>query len=173
MSENHQRPTVASDIALPVEIVELERLKTKAGEPVRIQCEAVDEMIATEPYGLPGARVPVEDSQRVSKRDRIAETLAKAPPIIHAGTVLINADGSEIRPAFHCDEAHAVPGSIPWRLVCVPDKLKVVYSIMSLSGYGGAAEHRFSGGDGGGAVHGVGAVAGGEGDAEVTTPGAS
>lgn len=157
--------TRASDIALPQRIVELKHLKTRAGEPARVQCEAVDELVVAEMFGPPGARP--ESVSQGGERDREAETrllLACSPAMVHVATALAGDDGGEIRPAFHCDEAHAVSGSFPWRMVRFEDKLDVILAILELSGVGGAAGAAFHGSEREGSGDGVGIVAPGESD---------
>ena len=40
--------------------------------------------------------------------------MGKVPALVHNGTSFVNGDAI-VRPAFHCDDAHAVPGSVAWR----------------------------------------------------------
>ena len=124
------KPTVASEIALPVRLVELKDLKTNDGAPVRVLCERRDELFVQEQFALPGERGSVDEPATAetpeAKRENAKRLLDRAPGLIHAATALVGADGREVRPAFHCDEAHAVPGSFPWRLMSLGDKLRVI-----------------------------------------------
>jgi hypothetical protein len=167
---------VASEIALPVRLVELKDLKTKAGDPVRVLCERRDELFVQEQFALPGERgsldEPAAPDTPESKRENAKKLLDRSPVLIHSATVLIGADGREVRPAFHCDEAHAVPGSFPWRLMSLGDKLRVITAILDESGFGGAADSKFSGEDAEGTTHGVGALEVREGDGDPAAGGA-
>ena len=42
--ERTKEVSQVDDVALPVELVELERLRNKDGSPVVVQCESVDEL---------------------------------------------------------------------------------------------------------------------------------
>lgn len=154
------------EVALPVTVVELVHMKLTDGSPVRVRCEAVDEMVMLELFGLPGASPPAAgDEDATSATDSTVEVkalMAMAPPLVHDATVLLLGD-REVRPAFHCDDSHATPGSIPWRMVQIADKQKVVVGILQNSGARGAAEASFSGGDGKGSGDGLGTDPPGEG----------
>lgn len=161
MSEpNTPQPTLASEIELPIRAVELKHLRTRDGKPVVVFVEGRDELWVKEQLGLPGD-VPGEPKSSAEKDQHTRSLLNVAAPLIHQLTWLSGASGP-IRPAFHCDESHAVPGSVPWAMVRLADKLAVVTTLLDLCGCGGAAEARFSGEDGEGSSHGVGAVAGGD-----------
>lgn len=151
------KPTVASEIALPVRLVELKHLKTQSDAPVRVRCEAVDEVVLADLFGLPG----LVDAQKIAEKDErhVRYLIEAGPALIHAATALSASDGSEIRPAFHADEAHAVPGSVPWRMLRFEDKAIVVETILSCSGYGGAASPSFPDGKRAGAADGAGDLA--------------
>lgn len=133
------RITNAFDIELPVTIVELEHLKTKTGERVRVRCEAVDELDAAKAYGMPGQHGANPDGSS-SSLDVINIVDKVAPVLIHGATVLADADGNHtIRPAFHFDEEHRVNGSIPARYLRMSDKMALITAILHNSGLGGAA----------------------------------
>ena len=161
--ENGVKVTVVTDIQLPIESVELEFLKTKDGEKVRVQCERVSELVMMEllmalPGGRPTAiqfspeRSPEEDLDSVRRLNLYAG------PVIEAGTSLIDEQGNEIRPAFFFDAArphHAL--SIPGRLLRETEKTALVEAVLRLSGYlGGPAAGTFPDGERGGADGGVG-----------------
>lgn len=157
--------TVASQVVLPQRLVELKYLKDVNGAPVRVLCEAVDELVVLEMFALPGARASASAEGAEPDLNAMASQLLElAPALIRSATSLTNADGSPLRPAFHSDDSTAVPGSIPWRLLRLEEKLDVVLAILQLSGVGGAAGAGFPGGDGKGSGDGVGAVAPGTGD---------
>jgi len=130
-----------------------------------------------EQFALPGERGSLDEQDAPetpeSKRANAKKLLDRSPGLIHAATALVAADGREVRPAFHCDEAHAVPGSIPWRLMSLGDKLRVITACLDLSGFGGAADSKFPGEDDEGAPHSVGAVEVREGDGDQAAGGAS
>lgn len=144
MSEHGMKPTDASEIALPVEVVELKHLRTNDGGPVFVRCEAVDELVAMETQGLPGERPPIEQKELTpdQKRARAKKNFEEAAALVHNGTSFLNGD-DVVRPAFHCDDAHAVPGSVAWRHLSVEDKVRVINGITRVSGYGGAEDVRF------------------------------
>lgn len=166
--------TNADDIALPVEVVTLKHLRTRADEPVRVRCEAVDEVVvAGVMRGLPGLRpksvgddAPVEASEEAAF-ESVRELNALAPALLEAGTVLVLGDGSEVRPAFYFDDAKPRhPKSIPGRLLRIEDKSLMVEAILRVGGYlpgGQADEASFHGVERGGAGGGVGTVPAGEG----------
>lgn len=143
------KPTVASEIVLPPTelLLELAQLKTAAGSPVQVLCERLDPIFVLEHYGLPG-EYPKEEGKSAKGRDvdAIASMLRAAAELVHAGTTLSGIDGAFVHPAFHCDEAHAVPGSLSWNRVPVEDRLRVVNAILRLSGFGGAAPAAFPAG---------------------------
>lgn len=161
-----QNPTNVADIAVPVEMVKLEHLKTKAGEPVWVRCEALDETIITDiARALPGELPAGEKSRNTDPERNIREVLRMAPALIEAGTVLVGPDGAEIRPAFYFTaEAHRrSPLSLPGHPLRVADKIALCEAIMRLGGYvGGAAGAGFHAQEHVGREGGAGTVEAGE-----------
>jgi hypothetical protein len=158
--------TRAEDIALPTKLVTLLHLKKRDGSPVVVLCESVDELTLSKIYGMPGER-PLAGKE--SDPVKVIEFMdSVAPSLVHAATAFAGSDGrATVRPAFHFDDAHAVSGSIPGRFLRVEDKLLILNAILENSGLGGAADSRFSAGDGEGEPRGVGALedVAGDGDA--------
>jgi hypothetical protein len=149
-------------VALPVKVVELANLKMQDGSPVRVRCEAVDELVMAELLGLPGAKPVSSEGSALSKEDEVRALVAMAAPLVHSSTVLLLGD-REVRPAFYCDDEHRVDGAIPWRMVRVQDKVNVVVTILGNSGADGAAEASFHGDDREGGGDSVGTLEAGEG----------
>lgn len=151
--DSQLKPTVASEIVVPTKMVELRSLKTVHGAPVVVCCERRDELFISEMFLLPGARPsegdsPSKEPVRGSEDQRLAEAkrlLAVAPGLIHSATSFVDTSGMAVRPAFHCDEASAVPGSFPWAMVALEDKLRVIVGCLEVSGFGGAADVEFPG----------------------------
>ncbi len=144
MSEQGMKPTDVSSIARPVEVVELKHLRTVDGGLVYVRCEAVDELVAMESHGNPGEHAPNDEAPLTlqQKHARAKKNLDEAAAVVHLGTSFVSGDAI-VRPAFHYDEAHSVPGSIPWRYVSVEDKVLIVNTVLRLTGYGGAEDARF------------------------------
>jgi hypothetical protein len=173
--------TNIADVVLPVEVVTLAHLRTRAGEPVRVRCEALDELVVADAFKRLGGERPPEVAALVDPTDLEAatETLRQlnvvAPALIEAGTSLDGPDGSEVRPAFYFGDRRPHPLSIPGRLLRQEDRVNLCATIMRLGGYmGGAAGATFHGGERGGRDGGVGVVAAGplERDAAVPADGA-
>lgn len=153
----------AADVEAPVTLVELSDLKTKTGKLVRVYAERVDVTLLLEAMrSLPGA-APVVPEMRDDEQDvndeKARKWLGWADALIPKGTFLVMADGREVRPAFHFDEAptgHSIPG----RYLTVRDRSKLMRAILALSGWteeaaAPAAFHggeRERGGDGAGSV---------------------
>lgn len=137
------KPTMASEIVVRgrprSKLIELPELTTADGSPARVQCDRLEETFILRNLGLPGARAGAEKLDRVAQ----LEAMLKSAPIVHAGTAFAGPDGGEVRPAFHCDEAHAVPGSVPWDSLSFDSKLEVMNTLLELGGFGGAAAHQF------------------------------
>ena len=135
-----KHPTNVSDIALPVELVALEHLKTKDGAPVTVRCEGLSELVLAEAFGaLPGAKPRgLDDEGEPDPLEQMRALNSYAPALIEAGTSLIGPDGAEVRPAFYFGE-RPHPLSIPGRLLREGDKVLLLSAIMRLGGYGGAA----------------------------------
>lgn len=140
-------PTPVEQVALPIEDVELRRLRTKAGKPVVVRCEFVDEeTILRVTEGLPGASPEigiVSAEERAERRvESVRRLLAYARPIIEAGTVLQKEDGTEVRPAFFF-EADPGNGALPGRFLSASDRSLLFVTIMRLSGYAGGPADSF------------------------------
>ena len=167
-------PTRAADVVLPVEVVTLVHLKSRNGEPVRVRCEAVDEVVITTLLdALPGGRPPTlasGDDSPEATRENLRLFNQHGPPLIEVATVLDDGNGGEVRPAFWFDPnkpRHAQ--SLPGRILRLEDRVLLAQSILRLSGYlGGAAGADFHGTNGEGVGGGVGTVAAGEGNGDET-----
>lgn len=172
--EEQLKPSLVTDIDLPVKIVELEKLLTKDGGPVRVQCESIPELKLSEILkGLPGdSPPPVKKDDAPQDPEQILRALDRfGPQLIEAGTSLTGPAGTEIRPAFWFTTPR--PGSIPGRLLHEGDKALLVTTIMRMGGYlGGAAGASFHGGQRGGTDGGLGAVAPGAGNGDPAAPAA-
>lgn len=164
MSTSMEGPSIASDIALPVEVVTLKHLRTRDGLPVRVRCEGVDELAITEVMQrLPGGVVPsVNADAPVDPAEAVRTLDAYGCPLIERATALVGADGSEVRPAFYFDSSTPHdPRSLPGRFLRVEDRTALVTCILKLCGYVGEDSldgAGFHGADGGGAGDGMGAV---------------
>jgi len=162
------KATVVSDVVLPVEIVALKHLKTKAGTPVMVRCENRDHMkFYDATKSLPGlkprdamAEDPVIGDPALAEQ-LARESLAFCEPLIELCTVLYDEHGNEVSPAFWFDPAkprHSL--SLPGRVLNEEDKLAMLNAILRVGGYvGGAAEsagfstgEREGSGNGGGAA---------------------
>jgi len=172
------RATDVGAVRLPVEVVELLHLKTRDGQPVRVECEAIDELVVTQLLEtLPGdtvERIRMREQQKARGNAAEPATLLSrakvferyAPALIETGTLLRDADGKEVRPAFWFDpDRPRHPLSIPGRLLRFEDKVLLVETVTRLSGYGGGAAAQgatFHAGEQEGRPGGVGAVPPGE-----------
>ena len=149
------RITRAGDVALPRRIVELVRLKTVAGEPVRVGCEAVDPVLIAWISGLPGQHPPPPEGSEASGDLAEADPEAEgrkhfervAPRLIEAGTYLLSETGEELRPAFYFGTEKPHPLAIPGRYLFLEDRALICEAIFELGGHAGgtAAEKKFSG----------------------------
>lgn len=158
-----QQPTRAEDVLLPVEVVELKHLVTRSGEPVRVLCGGVDEVVIQAVMRvLPGAHPPAfddgEQGAGAGESEAYAESLKRiAVPLLEAGTAFSDGNGGEVRPAFYWDPAKRVPGSIPGRLLRLEDIDRLVTATLRAGGYvapaagGGPEDGSFHGGERGGA----------------------
>lgn len=169
-------PSAIEEVALPIEDVQLLRLKTRTGDPVVVRCEFVDEetlLRVTE--GLPGIAPEMgaaSDAEKAERRVRtVRQLMAYARPIIEAGTVLRREDGSEVRPAFYF-ESDPGTGALPGRFLSAADRSLLFATIMRLSGYvgGPASSFRVDGGERGGGGHGSRSLDSGPGDGDATAP---
>lgn len=140
MSENNGRPTLASDIEVPEEVIELLHLKTKSGEPVHVKVYPVSPLMAGRAgLALPGAlpKRPGGTPATVeadNEHRNLALMLDLAPAIIEDCTALSGGNGEDVRPAFYFGEAK--PGSIPGRVLHAEDLSLLVATAMKLAGYG-------------------------------------
>lgn len=161
MSENNGRATVASDIVVPEEFVELRHLKTRSGGPVRVKVYPVGPLMAGRAgLALPGAipeDIPADklsDAMKAQQDNRnLSLMLDMAGPIIEDCTALSREDGTEVRPAFSF-AAGTFPagGTLPGRVLHAEDLSLLVATAMRLAGYGVevADETSFRGEDRGG-----------------------
>lgn len=151
------KPSRASEVVLPIEIVTLERLKTKDGSPLRVSCGSVDESELILTLGLPGARPQTADRRSREVKELEARQFVKLA--IEAGTALLDDDGSEIRPAFYFGKTVPHPKSIPGRLLTGAEMQLLAATIFRLGGYvGGQADKAEFFRDGEGTAAGGGAV---------------
>jgi len=142
MSENNGRATLASDISVPEEVVELKYLKAKDGSPVKVKVYPVSPLMAGRAgLALPGVtpKTGLEGStdtamREVMDRQNLTLMLDLAAPIIEDCTALSGAGGAEIKPAFYFTTM--VPGSIPGRVLHAEDLSLLVATAMKLAGYG-------------------------------------
>lgn len=141
------KPTMASEIEPPVRrksaLVELRDLRTKQGEPVFVRCDRPDPQVVLEHFALPGAYPKDRNAASSPVKERVGNVMRmieSAPALVHRCTAFAGADGADVIPAFHCDDAHAVPGSQPWDELSIGDQLLVLNTFMDLSGFGGAAD---------------------------------
>ena len=176
-----ESPTTASEIALPVEMVTLDHLKTKDGVPVTVRVEACDELVAVRTLqSLPGLRdAPKKKDGEEQDSGAVRASLEAAVgaglfDLIEQTCMLTGADGS-LFPAFyfHEDRPHHAE-SIPGRLLRVSDKLKLASTVLRLSGFSEeAAGTSFHVPVGAGRNGGDGAVAAGEGERDDAVASAS
>jgi hypothetical protein len=164
--EEQLGPSALTDILIPIEIVELEYIRTKDGKPARIQCESVDELsIARTVEALPGLGPKLSEEQKAALANSSLERYeAKAPALIEAGTALLGPDGQLIRPAFWFT-ADPKNGAIPGRFLRQMDRLRLVKAILRCGCYlGGAADELgFPGGERGRGTNGGGDLESGPG----------
>lgn len=139
---DHNSVTNAHEIDLPIEVVELKHLKTKSGEPVRVLCGGVDELVLQRiTKTLPGAHVPkMLDGDLPSQTDEqvinmVEGIKAIAPLLLESGTAFSDGNGGEVRPAFYWDATKAVSGSINGRLLRIEDLNELVTAILRAGGY--------------------------------------
>ena len=172
-----RKVTNALDVRLPVEVVELLHLRTHDGQAVLVECESVDELVMTRLLRrLPGDTLERIKRERERKSDQPADPAATdehdrvldtyGPLMIELGTMLRDANGGEVRPAFwFSPEKPRHPLSIPGRLLRLEDKLRLIEAVGRMSGYGGGAAAEgatFHAGERAGGPGGVGAVPAGE-----------
>lgn len=168
MEDSTIRPTAASDVKLPVEMVTLTKLTTNAGTPVVVRCESVSEILLADVVGaLPGLRVPsTEDAVPDAEATIRRLSALGSSGLIEAGCFLDDGQGG-LAPAFYFGKVSPHPSSIPGRLLHEADTILLVVTIMRLGGYldGGPVDSgSFLGGERVGNVDGVGTLATGAGD---------
>jgi hypothetical protein len=174
MENDNATPTQVDDIVMPVEMVELQHLKTRAGNPVRVRVEAVHELVIARILGaLPGSRDKAPDETGEGPTLPDAEEMnSYSEPLIEAASSLVDYDGSEVRPAFYFNEnsPNRHPRSVPGRMLRLEDRTLLVTTILRLSGYSGGAadEASFPDGKRKGGGGGDGAVAAGASDGKAT-----
>lgn len=161
--------TLVSDVALPVRVVELDNLKTTAGEPVRVQIEAPSELtIAKLLQRWPGGAPPEAsvDAAEVDQQEVVDRMQEIAPQLLELGTMMLGLEsrpcdlhgplGDAIAACAQCDEAgmrqkaveirpafwftKPVPGALPGRLLSDFDTAKMVRAMLELRGFLGAPE---------------------------------
>ncbi len=167
MNEVKTMLTGAGEVVLPVEFIKLSgrALRMPSGEPPLIRCEYIEEdLLMSLVESSPGHAPELGIKAKRSNVETARALLKYAPGLIGAGCVLVGPDGKEQRPAFHFG-ADPKDGSLPGRFLTTPEKLRLLMTVLTLSGYvGGAADSvRFHGGDGAGSGGGVGTVDAGEG----------
>lgn len=154
--------TNVDDVALPMEVVELEFLRTVSGQPVRVLCEAVNELVIAEAFkALPGDGPKANDDAALDDDEamrRIAMARKMAEPLIEQATALAS-EGGLLRPAFYFGAVAPHPRCIPGRMLREADVMKLLETICRLGGYGGATPASFHGADGTRGGNGVGTVA--------------
>ena len=140
---SRERASDPTEVVAPVEIVELEHLRTRDNEPFAVECTRIDELLYLKHLGLPGASMSVEELKAKltdSTLDSLDQIRAVLPPIVEAGTALIGADGRRIAPAFSWDPAKCPP-ALPGHYLSVTDLSTLAAVILRLSGFAsGAAE---------------------------------
>lgn len=152
-----QNPTVVDEVALPIEIVTLKHLKTKAGDAVRVRCEALSVLVLADVLkALPGARPPQPEGEEQDPLEMLRTMNAYALPLIELATAMVTSSGREVRPAFWFREK-VDPDSLPGRLLHEEDKMALVASVLRLGGYVDASEGAFPVPDGVGSEPSVGA----------------
>lgn len=135
--------TRLEDVALATEVVTLEHLKTKTGEPVKVLCEPINEFTLVRILGMPGSPA-MSEAERSAAMEAHFKSFDNNPekmqelifPVLEAGAALMTNDGP-YRPAF----SDKTLGSIPFRFLKVADAMALFTAILRVSGYaGGAAE---------------------------------
>jgi len=143
--------TLASTVRIPIEMVQLEHLKTDSGDPVAVRCEAINEISVLRALrALPGASPPsagaidesdLDDEARLLwKAERTALLMERGTALIEAGAFLEGPDGRPVQ-AFYAKDPPPHPFAIPIRMLRSDDILLLVDTIARLSGFiGGEAE---------------------------------
>lgn len=154
MSDNvNQELTRIDDVAVPRRVVALKRLRDRSGQPVRVACEAIDELVIQRITGaVPGIPAGLRRKDRNGEGDHVEpgeaeKVMPYAEQLIEAGVRMMHADGSE-GPAFWFTAP--IAGALPGRFLSVSEKVLLFVTIMELCGYVGGHldEVRFPGGDG-------------------------
>lgn len=131
--------TSVDDIALPIEDVALDHLRTHDGAKVVVRCERINEVLLLEATEMMPGGAPDDAAGDALAQVRLVDRWA--PALFRHGTALRGADGKEVRPAFYDGEVAPHPRSIPIRLLHEADKARLVVTLMRLGGYvGGAAD---------------------------------
>jgi hypothetical protein len=138
MSETNGRASLASEISVPEEVIELVHLKTNSGEPVKVKVYPVNPLMAGRAgMSLPGAvpkAVAGATASETNDQRNLAVMLELAPAIIEDCTALAGANGKDVVPAFYFGAEK--PGSIPGRVLHAEDLSLLVATAMRLAGYG-------------------------------------
>ena len=159
----------SEDVMPPVTLVELQDLKTMAGNPFRVYVERLPEevlvdIMRTLPGDMP-TPIPRQDSDsEVAEREnQVRKWLGWAPALIERASFLRRLDGHETRPAFYFGEK--MPGALKGSYLTARDRTSLMNAILQLSGWTkeAAAPASFHVGDGGGSSGGAGTVDAGEG----------
>lgn len=161
--ERTKEVSQVDDVVLPVELVTLESLRTKDGSPVVVQCESVDELrMVRVVKAWPGLLPPtVEAAGALDEQAQLDMADKLAPDLIPMGTMLLAADGTEIRPAFWFNVKPEGSRALPGHLLKQGDRVELMTAILRQSGYlkGGPADSgSFHGGERGGDGAGASAV---------------
>lgn len=168
--------TAAGAIALPVEMVELQHLKTKDGSPVVVRVERIDELrsaliMQRLPGGIP--QVGPADGGEGDTQAGIQRALHFSP-FVEACALLTGEDGRLVQ-AFYFGDEPPHPLCIPGRLLRVQDFVLLLTAALRQNGYlwGDSPEGAFPAEDGAGLGDGSRAVASVEGDGPDAVGGAA
>lgn len=142
--------TSIADIHVPGEVVELRYLKTRAGDPVCVECGPVNDLVVKKAFGLPGLKPKtladaeaqldqIKDAAMTAEQESAAlmtveGLMTVAPLILEAGTAFRGTNGEEIRPAFWTT-ADPRNGALPFRVLRVDDVSAMLFACMRQSGY--------------------------------------
>jgi hypothetical protein len=140
---SRERASDPTEVVAPVEIVELQDLTTKDGEPVAVECTRVDELLYLEHLGLPGASMSIEELKSKlggASLSSLGQIRAALPPIVEAGTAFVAKDGRRIAPAFSWNPGKCPP-AVPGHYLSTVDLSTLAAVILRLSRFAsGAAE---------------------------------
>lgn len=158
--------TSPEEVAAPVELVELDDLKTLAQNPVKVYVEKLPEEVLVDIMRTLPGEAPLQSTSDdpTVKEDRARRWLGWAPQLIEASTYMVRADGTEVRPAFKWTEP--VGTAVRGTYLSARDRTKLMYACLRLSGWlkEAAAAATFHAGVGSGGDGGAGTVDAGEGE---------